>query len=244
MPSPPRGTARSSAIPIRHGQEASTNTFSLQSLSLRIFIQTVQGIMKNNQYYDNADQSGAINLPGIRRLLDRCNHNNSRPSLAYTNPYNYAYPSKANFTRLKDLACGTDSAQCLVVYGGPQKICRHPARRAQRPSSESSYSSCREAEPAATALPSEPHCWSRVLPPDKFSFPSGHTMTAFSIALVVSYFYPSLEGMLFFVAFSIAVSRIVLGMHFLSDVLAGIVLGVALGCASITALLPLAWFKR
>src|SRR5207247_936266 len=29
--------------------------------------------------------------------------------------------------------------------------------------------------------------------------------------------------------------RIVLGMHFLSDVLAGMVLGVALGCASITA---------
>ncbi len=81
----------------------------------------------------------------------------------------------------------------------------------------------------------EPHCWSKVLPPDKFSFPSGHTMTAFSIALVISYFYPSLEGTLFFLAFSIAVSRIVLGMHFLSDVLAGIVLGVALGCASITA---------
>ena len=40
----------------------------------------------------------------------------------------------------------------------------------------------------------EPHCWSKVLPPDRFSFPSGHTMTAFSIALVVSYFYPSLEG--------------------------------------------------
>ncbi len=69
----------------------------------------------------------------------------------------------------------------------------------------------------------------------KFSFPSGHTMTAFSIALVISYFYPSLEGTLFFLAFSIAVSRVVLGMHFLSDVLAGIVLGVALGCASITA---------
>ena len=65
----------------------------------------------------------------------------------------------------------------------------------------------------------------------------GKTMlaTLSSIALAVSYFYPSLEGTLFFVAFSIAVSRIVLGMHFLSDVLAGIVLGVALGCASITA---------
>ncbi len=55
------------------------------------------------------------------------------------------------------------------------------------------------------------------------------------IALVVSYFYPSLEGVLFFMALSIGVSRIVLGMHFLSDVLAGVVLGIALGCASITA---------
>src|SRR5712664_2730245 len=54
----------------------------------------------------------------------------------------------------------------------------------------------------------EPHCWSKILPPDQFSFPSGHVMTAFSI---------------------------VLGMHFLSDVLAGMVLGVTLGCASITA---------
>jgi undecaprenyl-diphosphatase len=81
----------------------------------------------------------------------------------------------------------------------------------------------------------EPHCWSKVLPPDQFSFPSGHTMTAFSVALVVSYFYPSLEAPLYFLAVSIAVSRIVLGMHFLSDVLAGVVLGVALGCASITA---------
>lgn len=80
----------------------------------------------------------------------------------------------------------------------------------------------------------EPHCWCKVLPPDRFSFPSGHTMTAFSISLVVSYFYPSLEAPLFFVAASIALSRIVLGMHFLSDVLAGMIFGVALGCAAIT----------
>ena len=79
----------------------------------------------------------------------------------------------------------------------------------------------------------QPHCWANVLPPDQFSFPSGHTMTAFSIALVVSYFYPGLEGPLYFLAMSIGVSRIVLGMHFLSDVLAGAVLGSALGLASI-----------
>lgn len=79
----------------------------------------------------------------------------------------------------------------------------------------------------------QPHCWAKVLPPDQFSFPSGHTMTAFSIALVVSYFYPGLEGPLYFLAISIGVSRIVLGMHFLSDVLAGMVIGSALGIASI-----------
>jgi len=66
-------------------------------------------------------------------------------------------------------------------------------------------------------------------------------MTAFSIALVISYYYPLLEGTLFFVAISIAVSRIVLGMHFLSDVLAGIVLGVAIGCAAITAFASFGW---
>lgn len=79
----------------------------------------------------------------------------------------------------------------------------------------------------------QPHCWARILPPDQFSFPSGHTMTAFSIALVVSYFYPTLGWPLFFLAASIGISRIVLGMHFLSDVLAGAVLGGALGVASI-----------
>jgi len=81
----------------------------------------------------------------------------------------------------------------------------------------------------------QPHCWASILPPDQFSFPSGHTMTAFSIALVLSFFYPTLEGPLYFLAVSIALSRIVLGMHFLSDVLAGAVLGSALGVASLVS---------
>ena len=79
----------------------------------------------------------------------------------------------------------------------------------------------------------EPHCWSSVLPPDQFSFPSGHTMTAFSIALVISYYYPGFEGALYFLAASIAISRVVLGMHFLSDVLAGAILGSGLGLTAI-----------
>jgi undecaprenyl-diphosphatase len=74
-----------------------------------------------------------------------------------------------------------------------------------------------------------PHCWAKLLPPDQFSFPSGHTITAFSVAIVFGMFYPSLFVGLLFCAFSIAISRILLGMHFLSDVLAGGALGATLG---------------
>ncbi len=75
----------------------------------------------------------------------------------------------------------------------------------------------------------EPHCWATLLPPDQFSFPSGHTMTAFAVAIPLSLFYPDLTAGLLFCAFSIALSRILLGMHFLSDVLAGALLGVGIG---------------
>ena len=75
----------------------------------------------------------------------------------------------------------------------------------------------------------EPHCWATLLPPDQFSFPSGHTITAFSVALSLGQFYPHLLPVLLFFAASIAVSRVVLGMHFLSDVIAGAAIGGMLG---------------
>ena len=78
----------------------------------------------------------------------------------------------------------------------------------------------------------EPHCWARLLPPDQFSFPSGHTITAFSVAISLGAFYPSFFALLLFCAFSIAISRILLGMHFLSDVVAGAALGSTLALCS------------
>ena len=71
--------------------------------------------------------------------------------------------------------------------------------------------------------------WVRLLPPDEFSFPSGHTMVAFAFAFSVGQFYPDLLPWFLFCAISVAASRIVLGMHFLSDVLAGCVIGCSLG---------------
>ena len=78
----------------------------------------------------------------------------------------------------------------------------------------------------------EPHCWARLLPPDQFSFPSGHTITAFAVAVSLSLFYPGLAIGLLFCAASVALSRILLGMHFLSDVLAGAGIGTALAFGS------------
>jgi len=75
----------------------------------------------------------------------------------------------------------------------------------------------------------EPHCWATLLPPDQFSFPSGHTITAFSVAVSLGLFYPAMLIGLLFCALSVALSRILLGMHFLSDVLAGAAIGTLLG---------------
>ncbi len=74
-----------------------------------------------------------------------------------------------------------------------------------------------------------PHCWATLLPPDQFSFPSGHTMTAFAVTVALTEFYPSLVSGLMFCAVSIAISRILLGMHYLSDVIAGAIVGAGLG---------------
>ena len=80
----------------------------------------------------------------------------------------------------------------------------------------------------------EPHCWAKLLPPDQFSFPSGHTITAFAVSVALAEFYPTLLPALLFCALSVAVSRILLGMHFLSDVVVGALLGAGLALISHT----------
>lgn len=75
----------------------------------------------------------------------------------------------------------------------------------------------------------EAHCWAKLLPPDRFSFPSGHTITAFAISIPLGLYYPALLAGLIFCALSVAASRVLLGLHYLSDVVAGLVIGCVIG---------------
>jgi undecaprenyl-diphosphatase len=76
-----------------------------------------------------------------------------------------------------------------------------------------------------------PHPLFRVRPPDAYSFPSGHTLNAFAISTVLALRFPLLAPVLAPLAASIGASRVVLGLHFPSDVWAGAVLGTLLGTA-------------
>ena len=78
----------------------------------------------------------------------------------------------------------------------------------------------------------EPHCWANVVTRDRFSFPSGHSTTAFAVALSLGSFYPETLGLLLLLATMVALSRIVVGMHFLSDVIVGSGMGALLGYAA------------
>ncbi len=75
---------------------------------------------------------------------------------------------------------------------------------------------------------------SLITPSDQFSFPSGHTSAAFMVATISSFFIPMLFFPLLTWALLVAVSRVVLGVHFPTDTLVGMVLGVSVAAYSLT----------
>ncbi len=67
---------------------------------------------------------------------------------------------------------------------------------------------------------------------DEFSFPSGHTLHAVAFTLVALAHYPVLAWLLIPFSASVAVSRVVLGLHYPSDVLAATAIGTAIAGGS------------
>jgi undecaprenyl-diphosphatase len=70
-------------------------------------------------------------------------------------------------------------------------------------------------------------------PLDAGSFPSGHTLHAVSFTLIATSAYPELGWLLVPFAVLIALSRLVLGLHYPSDVLAGAAIGFAIAKAAL-----------
>jgi len=58
------------------------------------------------------------------------------------------------------------------------------------------------------------------------SFPSGHAMTIFSVAVVLSAAFPLLAPLWLALAFGLSVTRALLTAHFLADVMAGAAIGI------------------
>lgn len=69
-------------------------------------------------------------------------------------------------------------------------------------------------------------------PLDRFSFPSGHTLHAVAFTMVMLGFYPALAVLLIPFTALVAVSRVALGLHYPSDVMAGAMLGAMIAAVS------------
>ncbi len=74
-----------------------------------------------------------------------------------------------------------------------------------------------------------------IVVPDRFSFPSGHSCAAMSVAAVYAWAFPSWAPILLGLALAVGVSRVVLGVHYPGDVVVGQVI------ALVTAAVGVRW---
>lgn len=92
-----------------------TNAFTYKDFSLSIFINTVQGALRNNSQIGGAsDEMGRRSTPAALGFWTPENKSNEWRSLGnHSNSHGYGFPSDASFTRLKDIT---------VSYNVPKTI--------------------------------------------------------------------------------------------------------------------------
>jgi undecaprenyl-diphosphatase len=109
------------------------------------------------------------------------------------------------------LACGGDESRQLLLAGGlaaaVNNLCLVTAKRLVRRPRPVRLRGCGPA------------------PPDPWSFPSGHSANAFMTCTLLGLAWPWLAPVWGALALSVAASRVVFGLHYPSDVVAGAGLG-------------------
>lgn len=120
----------------------------------------------------------------------------------------------------------------LLLWGGPRRFDALAAGFVAVLFSQLTFRVAKRLTGRERPCVDEPHAWSLLLPPDRFSFPSGHSITAFAIATSIGLYYPALLVGLMFCAVSVAASRVILGLHYASDVVVGMLIGVLIGAAA------------
>jgi undecaprenyl-diphosphatase len=72
-----------------------------------------------------------------------------------------------------------------------------------------------------------------IAPLDRYSFPSGHTLHAVCFTIIACSAFPGWSWVLVPFTVLVGLSRLVLGLHYLSDVLVGALIGGTLGSAAV-----------
>ena len=85
--------------------------------------------------------------------------------------------------------------------------------------------------PRPFAMDARIRAWTAPL--DEFSFPSGHTMHAVAFTVITLAYYPYLAWLFIPFTACVAASRVLLGLHYPSDVLAAIAIGTGLASLSL-----------